>query len=108
MDHLKWGRESRGLPTNWPKTEDGTPESPEVLTTLSEQGVCDVTVSMLNAYGIPVMKDYESAGTFARVMFGGSGYGVRLLVPQSKLEEAQAILEAEPQLNDADFEGLDD
>ena len=56
-----------------------------------------MTANMLSAFGVPVYQHYEDDGALARVVLGGSAYRVKLYVPASRLEEAQALLEAPPQ-----------
>lgn len=94
--NMAWGRAERGLTENWPLKADGEPEQAALLVTLSEGPAADMTANLLEAYGIPVYKKYQEDGTFARVMFGASAYGVGLYVPASRQEEAQGILEAVP------------
>jgi len=92
-----WGRSGSGLPENWPMKENGEPEQPALLDRPAEGPLADLTANLLEAYGIPVYKSYREDGTFARVMFGASAYGVELYVPTSRLDEAGELLEAVPQ-----------
>lgn len=93
-DPTTWGRGERSLYDRWPKDEAGTPEQAVFLIDLPDSGVvADMTVTQLEAYGIPVMKRYEKDGTLGRVVLGFSGYGVSLYVPASRLEEAKGLLE---------------
>ena len=55
----------------------------------------DMMISMLAAYGIPCFKYYEKEGGAGKVINGFSGYGASLYVPQTMLEDAQNILNAE-------------
>ena len=55
----------------------------------------DMVISMLAAYGIPCFKYYDKDGGAGKVINGFSGYGASLYVPQTMLEEAQNILNAE-------------
>ena len=56
----------------------------------------DMRLSMLSAYGIPCFKYYAKEGGAGKVINGFSGYGADLYVPASRLEEARALLNAEP------------
>ena len=56
----------------------------------------DMVISMLAAYGIPCFKYYDKDGGAGKVINGFSGYGASLYVPQSRLEEAQELLQAQP------------
>ena len=55
-----------------------------------------LVISLLAAYGIPCFKYYDLDGGAGKVINGFSGYGVSLYVPQSRLEEAQELLQAQP------------
>lgn len=91
-----WGQARRGIPKDWPLKENGEREQPALLTNLPEGPVAEMTRNLLEAYGIPVVELYQQDGTFARVLFGASGYGVGLFVPASRQAEAREILEAAP------------
>jgi len=91
---LTWGREPRDLMEHWPRQADGTPEEPVFLTDVMEaDSEADLLISLLRSYDIPVMKRYERDGTLGRVVLGFSGYGARLYVPQSMLEDAQNLIQ---------------
>lgn len=91
---LSWGRERRDLLDRWPKNADGAPEQAAFLTDAFEaDSQADMLISMLGAYGIPVMKRYEKDGTLGKVVLGFSGYGVSLYVPASMLEDARNLLQ---------------
>ena len=64
---LSWGREKHDLADRWPKGPDGTPEKPAFLADSTEEdNAAGMTVEMLRAYGIPVMKKYDDKdGTLA-------------------------------------------
>ena len=53
----------------------------------------ELTVNMLEAYGIPCVRDYPGNGSFGRVIMGASGTGVDIFVPKSMLETAQKLIE---------------
>lgn len=69
---LSWGREKHDLVDRWPKGPDGTPEKPAFLADSTEEdNAAGMTVEMLRAYGIPVMKKYDDKdGTLGKVLFG--------------------------------------
>ena len=69
---LSWGREKHDLADRWPKGPDGTPEKPAFLADSTEEdNAAGMTVEMLRAYGIPVMKKYDDKdGTLGKVLFG--------------------------------------
>ena len=80
---LSWGREKHDLADRWPKGPDST----------EEDNAAGMTVEMLRAYGIPVMKKYDDKdGTLGKVLFGTPSGGVGLYVPESMLEDAKNLL----------------
>ena len=83
---LSWGREKHDLANRWPKGPDGTPEKPAFLADSTEEdNAAGMTVEMLRAYGIPVMKKYDEKD-------GTPSGGVGLYVPESMLEDAKNLL----------------
>lgn len=87
-----WARADETLLARWPKMADGQPETAAKLTLQSElDSIADITLSMLESYGIPAFK----TGTQGRVLLGFAGLGVEIYVPASRLEEAQTLLTAE-------------
>ena len=86
-----WAMADRSLLDRWPKGADGQPEKAEKLTWQPELGgMADITISMLEGFGIPAFK----VGTQGKVVLGFAGLGVEIYVPASRLEEATALLEA--------------
>lgn len=88
-----WGLSRQDLSARWPKDPEGRPEKPAFLVNLSDAGgIADMTAAQLEAYGIPVLREYREGGAAGRVVLGFSGYGADLYVPASRLEEARALL----------------
>lgn len=84
-----WATAGHDLLDRWPKNADGTPEQAVKLTLQSELGgMADITLSMLEGYGIPAFK----TGSLGKVIFGFAAQGVEIYVPASRLDEAQALL----------------
>ena len=95
MDQAKdyWAREEKDLLDRWSKGEDGEYESPAFLTDAVEAGgEAELLCQMLRSYGIPALRRYEKDGTLGKVVLGFSGYGVKLYVPASRLEEARELM----------------
>ena len=81
----------------WPTLENGEKEQAVLLQQVFDSPAeADMRLSMLSAYGIPCFKYYAKEGGAGRVINGFSGYGADLYVPASRLEEARALLAAEP------------
>ena len=94
MDDKNWSRSlPGGLLERWPKDERGEPEEPVLLTTAINLNLFDeMTVNMLEAYGIPCLKRYPGDGSFGKVVLGMSGQGTEIYVPRSMLEDAAALV----------------
>lgn len=87
-----WARADQTLLERWPKDEQGQPREAARLALQSELGgMADITLSMLESYGIPAFK----TGSQGRVILGFAGLGVEIYVPADRLEEAKALLEAD-------------
>lgn len=95
MKKEEWGQSGAGLVSDrWPRDEDGRAEESAFLCTRSNTDMSDeLTVNMLEAYGIPCVRDYPGNGSFGRVIMGASGTGVDIFVPKSMLETAQKLIE---------------
>lgn len=96
---LSWGRTIPSeLPERWPETSSGDPEKAVFLCNCRAQDYSDeLKINMLEAYGIPCLREYPGNGSFGKVVLGMSGQGTDIYVPESKLEEAQSLLAAEPE-----------
>ncbi len=94
MDDKNWSRSlPGGLLERWPKDERGEPEEPVLLTTAINLNLFDeMTINMLEAYGIPCLKRYPGDGSFGKVVLGMSGQGTEIFVPKSMLEDAAALV----------------
>ena len=97
MDRIFWKTSMPGeLYNRWPKDASGEPEEPVLLTTAINNNLYDeMTVSMLEAYGIPCMIRYPGNGSFGKVILGMSGEGTEIFIPRSMLEDAAALLSGE-------------
>lgn len=89
-----WCFHKKELP--WPEDENGERVKAVLLKeTLDSPADADMMISLLAAYGIPCFKYYEKEGGAGKVINGFSGYGASLYVPQTMLEEANNILNAD-------------
>ncbi len=88
-----WGRALTGeLYERWPKDKNGEPEEPVFLGTAVNLNLFDeLTVNMLEAYGIPCIRRYPGNGSFGKLILGMSGEGTEIYVPKSMLEDAVAL-----------------
>ncbi|HHU22051.1 MAG TPA: hypothetical protein GXZ52_01325 [Clostridiales bacterium] len=94
---LGWGWSDPGRTlAKWPAGEAGEPVAPAFLTHCSSLSFEDeMLISMLNAYGIPCLKQFPNNGALGRVVLGVSGTGTDIYVPATMLDEARDILEGE-------------
>ena len=85
-----WSCGKRGdLYECWPKDENGEPEEPVFLGTAVNINMFDeLTINMLEAYGIPCLRRYPGDGSFGKVILGMSGQGTEIYVPKSMVEDA--------------------
>ena len=95
----EWKFQSESMPGDlyerWPKDENGEPEEPVFLGTAVNVNLFDeLTVNMLEAYGIPCIKRYPGNGSFGKLIMGMSGEGTEIYVPKSMLEDAAALCSA--------------
>ena len=88
-----WNKIIRGeLYERWPKDENGEPEEPVRLGTAINLNLFDeLTVNMLEAYGIPCLTLYPGDGSFGKLILGMSGQGTDIYVPKSMAEDAAAL-----------------
>ena len=80
----------------WPNDENGEPVAPAYLTH-SGGGPLDMemTVNLLKAYGIPYISEYPNNGVVGKIIMGQPTCGMDIYVPETLLEDAQNLLNAE-------------
>ena len=102
----KFGKSHKTEP-DWPLEEDGQKvKAVRLMDTFDSVADADMVISLLAAYGIPCFKYYDLEGGAGKVINGFSGYGASLYVPQTMLEEANNILNAEVAEEDENDDGL--
>ena len=85
----------------WPKDEKGEPIEPVFLCRRKCVDLEDeLTVNMLEAYGIPCLRTYPGDGGFGRVVLGMSGNGADIYVPSTMYEDSKKLCEEESEEND--------
>ena len=90
---LTWGKTENDLLQRWPKSADGTPEEPALLTVAMDTNAeTDMLCAMLRSYDIPVLRKYEGEGSFGKIVLGMPGSGTWLYVPSSMLEDAKNLI----------------
>ena len=98
----EWGKVLPGeLLKKWPRGDDGKPVRPVFLQHCSSVSMDDeLTLSLLDSYDIPCIREYPENGVIGRVVLGMSGYGTDIFVPETMLEDALALLKGEPEGGD--------
>lgn len=92
---LEWGRRITGqLYERWPRDEKDELIEPVFLTHCDCLNIRDeMIVNLLEAYGIPCVRQYPNDGDFGRLILGTSGTGVDIYVPRSMYEDAVNLSE---------------
>ena len=86
-------KDKKPLTDIWPKGDNGEREKAVFLCHLSANDMQDeLLVNMLEAYGIPAIKNYPGDGEFGKVILGMSGLGTDLFVPESMYEDAVNLI----------------
>ncbi len=101
---IGWGFSKSGKLTEaWPKDPDGEPVASVFLMHCNCTDLEDeLTVNLLEAYGIPCVRRFPNNGDLGRVMLGMSGTGVDLYVPETLLEDAKALISEDCAYDDDD------
>ena len=81
----------KGLPSDllerWPKAPSGEPEKAVFLCNIKAVDLADeLRINMLEAYGIPCLRDYPGNGSFGKVVLGMSGQETDYYVPERLLK----------------------
>ena len=87
-------KKKKGL--EWPTDDNGEAIPPAYLTHISGGPLdTELTLNLLEAYGIPHLTDLPNNGAFGKLIFGHPPSGIEVFVPETLLEEAQGLLNAE-------------
>jgi len=90
-DHECSGNCDHGI---WPLDDDGEPVKPALLTTvMGNQIDYEMALAMLRSFGIPSVKDFPAAGQVAKVLFGFTGQGMDVYVPENMVEIARELMQ---------------
>jgi hypothetical protein len=104
MSLSDWGfGKKKKLTDIWPKKENGEMIAPAFLIHAGGNPLdTEVTLSLLEAYNIPAVCTYPNDGEFGKLIIGVAGGGVDIFVPETLLEDAKDIMNAEIVEDDAD------
>ncbi|MCL2391290.1 MAG: hypothetical protein FWC66_01615 [Oscillospiraceae bacterium] len=80
----------------WPVNEKGDPIAPAFLMHVGGKPMeMDMTLGLLEAYGIPHVAQYPNNGLFGKLILGSPPSGMEIFVPETMLEDAQNLLSAD-------------
>ena len=80
----------------WPNDDTGNPIPPVFLMHIGGGPLdMELTLNLLEAYGIPHVGKYPHNGLFGKLILGYAPLGIEVYVPETMLEDAQNILNAE-------------
>ena len=80
----------------WPNSENGDPVPPAYLKHIHGGPLdMELTLNLLVAYGIPYTCEYPNNGLFGKLIMGYPPGGMEVFVPETMLEDALNILNAE-------------
>ena len=90
----------------WPFDGDGEAIQPAFLTHIHGSALeIEITLKLLEAYGIPYLTEYPNNGLLNKLILGTSPSGIELYVPATMLEDAKDILNANPEdFNDNEYD----
>ncbi|MBR2831758.1 MAG: hypothetical protein IKE57_02390 [Oscillospiraceae bacterium] len=89
-------KRKRPVTESWPSDERGEPIPPVFLQHVSGGPLdTELTINLLEAYGIPVVTQYPNNGEFGKVILGMSGTGIDIFVPETMKDDALNILSAD-------------
>ncbi|MDD6189537.1 MAG: hypothetical protein PUB32_08180 [Clostridiales bacterium] len=80
-------------PGIWPLGDDGEAVKPALLMTVSGTQIdYEMALARLRSYGIPSVRDFPAAGEVAKIIFGFSGTGMDIYVPENMVEIARELM----------------
>ena len=92
---MAWSSKKNNGP-QWPENDDGEPIPPAFLVRIHGGPLdTELTLNLLEAYGIAYVCEYPNNGLFGKLILGFSSAGIEVFVPETLLEDAQNILSAD-------------
>lgn len=80
----------------WPKNEDGSFVAPALAAhTSGNELECGMIRSLLDSFNIPTIIEYPNDGVVGSIILGYAGGGIDIFVPETMLEDAKNVLDAE-------------
>ena len=92
-----WGLSKKKKITDvWPKKDDGEMVAPAFLMHAGGNPMdTEITLSLLEAFGVPAVCQYPNDGEFGKLIIGQAAGGVDIFVPETLLDDAKDILNAD-------------
>jgi len=91
---LAWNSKKTG--PQWPNNENGDVVPPVFLMHIHGGPLdMELTLNILEAYGIPYVCEYPNNGLFGKLILGHPPGGMEVFVPETMLEDAQNVLNAD-------------
>ena len=81
---------------DWPKDDRGETVPPAYLKHIHGGPLdMELTLNLLEAYGIPSVCEYPNNGLFGKLILGYPPGGMEVYVPETMLEDARNVLNAD-------------
>ena len=92
---MEWSLKKKKEPP-WPTDENGETVPPAYLTHIGGGPLdMELTLNLLGAYGIPHVCEYPNNGLFGKLIMGHPPSGMEVFVPETMLEDAKNLLNAD-------------
>ena len=99
---MSWNEKNHSAP-KWPDDENGEPVPPVFLRHIHGGPLdMELTLNILEAYGIPHLNQYPNDGLFGKLILGYPPGGIDVYVPEAMLEDAQNLLTTNAEYDDID------
>lgn len=93
----------------WPMDDANNPVASAFLMHIHGKPLdMELTLNLLEAYGIPHVNQYPNDGLFGKLILGYPPGGIDLYVPETMLEDARNILSADVSGEDENDDEYDD
>ncbi len=80
-------------PGIWPSYDDGSPVKPvRLMTVTGTQLDYQMAVTQLQSFGVPVVGTFTADGALSKLLFGFSGTGMDVLVPETMADLARELM----------------
>ena len=93
---MAWKNNKKSSGPDWPNGENGEAVPPAFLKRIHGGPLdMELTLNLLEAYGIPHVCEYPNNGLFGKLILGYPPGGMEVFVPETMLEDAQNVLNAD-------------